>query len=309
VDFEMAIDTFTITVTDGNLSVDPSVAVYGTAFIEINITAGTGYLIPAAVNGVTVGGNDLDMFTDYDYDPSTGILTIDLTAGVLIIDGNVVIDAVAGHEEYTISGKVTDHTDGTGIPGVTITYEINGEDPASCLNGEDGTYTITAFTGQSIAITGVSKDGWSLTDVSIVLPAGPFTAETSDADFIMVSEEPPPVFPASVCPEIWVLFAAVLALFLLLLIMWYMHKDDREITLTITGNGSVDVTADGRTYRVFESTSITVKEGKEITLTAVGSRTFSGWVGDHPSSYRNIRFTPAGDTAVEAIFLSEADNA
>ena len=61
---------------------------------------------------------------------------------------------------FTISGKVT-FTDGTPLFGVTITYS-NGSISTSVMTDESGNYTITAYPGQTVTITGVTKDGFDV---------------------------------------------------------------------------------------------------------------------------------------------------
>jgi|GEM_PF-2020127 len=80
---------YDVLITDGNLSVSPDRVSHGTDPAIITIAAAPGYGLPTGIRSVTVGVTVLDA-SDYDYDPLTGMLIINV-----FIDGIVEIDADA----------------------------------------------------------------------------------------------------------------------------------------------------------------------------------------------------------------------
>jgi len=70
------------------------------------------------------------------------------------------VDMIMTLNVYTVSGKVTDSDDDTGLEGVTISYTINGV-LGSVTTEEDGTYSVKVTAGRGFVVTGINKTGYS----------------------------------------------------------------------------------------------------------------------------------------------------
>jgi len=91
---------------------------------------------------------------------------------------------------FTVTGSVFLQGSAVGIGGVVIVYN-EGAGDLSVTTAANGSFTITAFVGNNVTITNVSKANYTLVDPMIVLPSGPYAANTSGIIFEMTSDIPP----------------------------------------------------------------------------------------------------------------------
>ncbi|MCL2147952.1 MAG: hypothetical protein FWH47_01240 [Methanomassiliicoccaceae archaeon] len=91
------------------------------------------------------------------------------------------VDFELEQDKFTVSGRVVLHGTAAGISGVTISYEIDGVAQLPVITGPAGDYTLTAFVGETIEITGVARTNYTL--VSGAIPSSAYVTAAVGVNF------------------------------------------------------------------------------------------------------------------------------
>gem|GEM_PF-5009215 len=134
--------------------------------------------------------------------------------------------------QFTVSGEVTTGDPLQGMPGVTITYTVNGMVQPAITTEADGTYVITAHIGQNVLITSVSYDGYTLVSgipgEPFKMPVEPFTF-SSVVNFTMSLDlDLEPGTSSDGGSSIWWILIPLLVLALLMIAGLLVQREEDE---------------------------------------------------------------------------------
>ena len=178
-----AVNTYGVSVTgsDKATGTDPAEADHFQEGIVITIATEVGYHVDS-VETVKMNGETLVKGTHYTVSGAVVSLLVPVT-------GAIEIHANVGPDAFSVTGIVTNQSNGMPLSGVRIAYVIDSGSNAlitdSTITGTDGGYIIPAYTGLVVTIIDVTLKGWTLFDSETVLPAGPFSNNDAQ-DFEML---------------------------------------------------------------------------------------------------------------------------
>ena len=87
--------------------------------------------------------------------------------------------------DHAVTGTVYDDI-GNALEGAVIQYQVNGAAATyKSITGPDGKYTIRVLPGDTLIITGVTMDGYTLTPAQVPMDLGAIISKIGGADFVM----------------------------------------------------------------------------------------------------------------------------
>jgi len=209
--------------------------------------------------------------------------TTDLTSTsqyeTLLMDADKAIEAVfSAITTFTVTGTVYDDA-GVELAGVTVQYQLNGNTSVTFdtpATASDGIFTITVVSGDSLIITGLTLDGYFITDATP--PQVPENVGTVTSDvFGLVFELEPFGVP---------LFT---------------------LTSSVTGSGKIQWSLDGITYLDLPA-SASVPEDATVYLRAVPytGNAFHAWSGDLESYNVDAQMEMDDNKAIAVTFFASS---
>ncbi|MCI8414748.1 MAG: hypothetical protein HFF00_03865, partial [Ruminiclostridium sp.] len=180
-------DTYTITVSDTNLTVTPTSGTKGEALTEVTLALADAvkdtHELPETITKIAVGTSDLTADTNYTYDKATGKITFtDVTP-----DADVVITATATQKDDTPSTPTAAATnvvkDKDGALGTSITVTLTGGTFEA--NPAVADFTIAVAPAEpsakaAAAVTGVVVDKDDSAKATLTIDWGETTANVGD---------------------------------------------------------------------------------------------------------------------------------